>query len=237
MNLQQPMRLDDEHGLQQAMSSLAAAIADPSRVSILCALMDGRAWTATELSMVADIAASTASGHLHKLLHNGLIVCVCQGRHRYYRLAGAQIAQLLEMLMGVSMRPAPLPAPKTPVNLRYSRTCYDHLAGELAVSIYDFMIKQQWIVADGTMLTEHGITQFQQLGVERDPKARRKACCPCLDWSERRYHLGGEAGAALMRFMLQRQWLQPIVGYREMRVSAGGKIALKKVFNISSRDR
>ncbi len=104
--------------------------------------MDGRAWTATELSTVAEVSASTTSGHLARLLSNGLVVCLAQGRHRYYRPAGSHIAGLLENLMGVSMQAHKALLPSTPVNLRYARTCYDHLAGELAVNIYEFMLRE-----------------------------------------------------------------------------------------------
>ncbi|EMA1803201.1 helix-turn-helix transcriptional regulator, partial [Cronobacter turicensis] len=108
---------DPAPGLEQAMSGVAAAMADPSRVTMLCALMDGRAWTATELSAVAEIAPSTASAHLSRLLGHGLVVCLSQGRHRYYRLAGHDIAGLLETLMGVSMSPRRQPATSTPGHL------------------------------------------------------------------------------------------------------------------------
>lgn len=143
---------DPNEGLEKSMSLVAAALADPSRVSILCALMDGRAWTATELSAVAGIAASTTSGHLTRLLNNGLVMCLTQGRHRYYSLAGHHIAGLLENLMGVSMQTHAAPVTRTPQHLRYARTCYDHLAGELAVKIYEFMQHEKWISADGTAL-------------------------------------------------------------------------------------
>jgi len=152
MTQPKPQDNDEESALQRAMSSVAAALADPSRVSMLCALMDGRAWTATELSMVADIAPSTASGHLTRLLNGGLLLCLTQGRHRYYRLAGPDIAGLLENLMGVAMQPRLSPRVRTPVHLRYARTCYDHLAGELAVGIYAFMLSHSWINEEGETL-------------------------------------------------------------------------------------
>ncbi len=221
-------------GLEQAMSNVAAAMSDPSRVAMLCALMDGRAWTATELSAVAEIAASTASGHLSRLLNHGLIVCLSQGRHRYYRLAGHDIAGLLENLMGVSMSPRRMPATGTPRHLRHARTCYDHLAGELAVRIYAFMLEKNWLAPTGEALTAEGRERFAALGVPLNPKPKRKACCPCLDWSERRYHLGGDAGAALLTLFLQRGWLERIPGYREVTVTAAGREALQRLFSIES---
>ncbi|EOC0125313.1 ArsR/SmtB family transcription factor [Cronobacter sakazakii] len=219
--------------LGQAMSGVAAAMADPSRVAMLCALMDGRAWTATELSAVADIAPSTASAHLARLLSHGLVVCLSQGRHRYYRLAGREIAGLLETLMGVSMNPQRQPVSSTPGHLRQARTCYDHLAGELAVQLYAFMLEEKWLTPDGNALTELGRERFTALGVPLNPKPRRKACCPCLDWSERRYHLGGDAGAALLTLFLQEGWLLRTPGYREVTVTAAGRAALRRVFAVN----
>lgn len=154
---------EPEEALETAMAMVASALSDPSRVSILCALMDGRAWTATELSTVAEVSASTTSGHLARLLSNGLVVCLAQGRHRYYRLAGAHIAALLENLMGVSMQAHKTLLPSTPVNLRYARTCYDHLAGELAVNIYEFMLREKWLAADGLALTSAGKASLNAL--------------------------------------------------------------------------
>ncbi len=167
-----------EEALETAMAMVASALSDPSRVSILCALMDGRAWTATELSTVAEVSASTTSGHLARLLSNGLVVCLAQGRHRYYRLAGPHIAGLLENLMGVSMQAHKALTTSTPVNLRYARTCYDHLAGELAVNIYEFMLREEWLAADGQALTPAGKTQFERLGAVLNARPRRKPCRP-----------------------------------------------------------
>ncbi|MDC7870803.1 transcriptional regulator [Pantoea ananatis] len=224
---------DNQPSLEISMSVVASAMADASRMHMLCALMDGRAWTATELSVVADIAPSTASGHLNKLLETGLLVCVVQGRHRYYSLSGREVASLLENLMGVSVRPdAPLKT-TTPNRLRRARTCYDHLAGEIAVAIYDFLQLEGWICEDGTGLTPRGTANFANAGIALAPRSRRKACCPCLDWSERRFHAGGEVGAALLRFLLQKHWLVQAPGYRELVVTDSGKLVLQRLFNIS----
>lgn len=182
------------------MAAVAAAMADPSRVKMLCALMDGRAWTATELSAVADVAPSTASGHLTRLLEGRLITCLSQGRHRYYRLAGHDVAALVEQMMGLSWGRITPPETTAPESMRHARTCYDHLAGTVAVQIYDFMQAAGWLAADGSALTLSGREAFLSLGIALNANTRRKACCACLDWSERRFHLGGEAGAALLDF-------------------------------------
>lgn len=224
---------DDIDCLEQSMSNIATAIADPSRVSILCALMDGRAWTATELSAVANIAPSTASAHLAKLLQNKLVNCLSQGRHRYYRLSGQDIAALLETLMGVSMKSEPNLNTRAPVHLRKARTCYDHLAGEAAVGIYDFMVDQKWLQPDHDSLSSIGIKKFQELGINFIPQTRRKCACGCLDWSERRYHLGGSAGAVLLTTFEQNKWLSRVSGYREVVFTDSGKKAFNYFFNLT----
>nr|WP_233149154.1 winged helix-turn-helix domain-containing protein [Shimwellia pseudoproteus] len=214
------------------MASLTAAMADPSRIRILCALMDGRAWTATELSTVADIAPSTASAHLARLLSRGLIRCVSQGRHRYYRLAGQDVASLLETIMGLSVPHAAAPVSRTPARLRLARTCYDHLAGAVAVSIYQSMVDSGWLNADGSALTTRGRQQFAAQGIVIESSTRRKPCCACLDWSERRFHLGGAAGAALLCACEQKGWLTRETGYREVVITAAGQRGLQRLFGI-----
>ncbi|WP_255581366.1 helix-turn-helix transcriptional regulator [Kluyvera sp. EC_51] len=223
---------NDAEVLESAMSEVATAMADPSRVSMLCALMDGRAWTATELSAVADVAPSTASAHLTKLVQGRLIGCLSQGRHRYYRLASSEVAMLLETLMGVSMRTQPAMKISTPVHLRKARTCYDHLAGEVAVSIYAFMQEQGWFTSEGTALSPVGLTGFHQIGATLKNQTRRKTACACLDWSERRPHLGGNAGAALLAAFESHGWIERIEGYREVRFTDAGRRALARFFAI-----
>ncbi|WP_039057152.1 metalloregulator ArsR/SmtB family transcription factor [Enterobacter sp. Bisph1] len=220
--------------LEERLAGLASAMADPSRATMLCALMDGRAWTATELSAVVEIAASTASAHLAKLLASGLLVCVSQGRHRYYRLAGSDVAALLETMMGVSMRGVPTPASRTPLALRHARTCYDHLAGELAVGVFAFMQREGWIGEEGSTITDVGKRGLASLGAVLDPHTRRKPCSACLDWSERRFHLGGDAGAALLIAFEKQGWLQRNPGYREVTITPEGKAAFYRVFGIGT---
>ncbi|MDY4380572.1 winged helix-turn-helix domain-containing protein [Pectobacterium brasiliense] len=224
--------VDGGDELEYSMAALAAAMSDPSRIKMLCALMDGRAWTATELGAIADIAASTASAHLSRLVSEGLITCLSQGRHRYYRLAGTDIAELIENLMGVSWRSTSSAKISTPSSLRVSRTCYDHLAGEIAVHIYDSMVAEGWITSDGASMTPSGQEQFRELGIMFKAKTRRKTCCGCLDWSERRFHLGGEAGAAFFAHCEQKGWLTRIPGFREVIITASGKVVFKKLFGL-----
>lgn len=225
--------VDNSHALEHAMANVAAAMADPSRVKILCALMDGRAWTATELAAVADIASSTTSGHLSRLVSGNLITCLSQGRHRYYRLAGQDIAELLERIMGISWRSPSAARISTPVPLRFARTCYDHLAGEVAVNIFEAMVNFAWLTHDGTVLTDKGHQQFAKMGIQLNGKNRRKLCCGCLDWSERRFHLGGGAGAALFSHGERQQWFSRTAGFREVTITAAGRLSLKKWFSIN----
>lgn len=226
--------VDDNDSLALSMAAVAAAMSDPSRIKMLCALMDGRAWTATELSIVANIASSTASAHLARLLNEKLITCLSQGRHRYFRLAGHEIAELIEMMMGVSWKRIAPPQNRVPPELRTTRTCYDHLAGEVAVSVYDVMLSEGWFDAEGMSMTSAGREKFQALGVVLDTKTRRKACCACLDWSERRFHLGGDAGAAFFNHCEKKGWLTRVTGFREVNVTASGKQAFRRLFNIDA---
>ncbi|MCY0773700.1 winged helix-turn-helix domain-containing protein [Enterobacter cloacae complex sp. 2022EL-00788] len=222
---------DGSAALERAIAAVAAAMADPSRVKMLCALMDGRAWTATELSAAADVAPSTASGHLARLVEGRLITCLSQGRHRYYRLVGHDVAALVEQMMGLSWSRITPPETSAPKALREARTCYDHLAGTVAVQIYEFMKAEGWLEADGSALTLYGREQFLKLGVPLSAHPRRKACCACLDWSERRFHLGGEAGAALLMHLESKGWIQRVAGYREVVVTGAGKAAVRKYFS------
>ncbi|MEB6379731.1 winged helix-turn-helix domain-containing protein [Leclercia adecarboxylata] len=222
---------DNSAALERAVAAVAAAMADPSRVKMLCALMDGRAWTATELSAVADVAASTASGHLARLVEGRLIACLSQGRHRYYRLAGHDVAALVEQIMGLSWSRITPPETSAPASMRHARTCYDHLAGAVAVQIYDYMQAEGWLMADGSALTGKGREAFLTLGIALKANARRKACSACLDWSERRFHLGGEAGAALLIHLETKGWIQRVEGFREVTVTASGQRAINRYFS------
>ncbi|MCE0496081.1 ArsR/SmtB family transcription factor [Vibrio salinus] len=214
------------------MAALAAAMSDASRMKILCALMDGKAWTATELSVVADIAASTTSSHLSRLLKANLVTCLSQGRHRYFRLYSNNIASLLENMMGITFQINNPSRSKVPAELLKARTCYDHLAGEIAVKLYDFLVENNWIQQDGSDLTVQGHEKFLLLGINLDEKTRRKKCCPCLDWSERKFHVGGYLGASLLNFFESNYWIERVSGYREVIITSKGKKELHRHFFI-----
>lgn len=194
------------------IASVAALLGDPARANMLTALMDGRALTVSELATAAGIALPTASGHLSKLEAAGLLTAEKQGRHRYYRLSGGDVAQVLEGLMGLAQRTGAVrvrTGPNDPA-LRQARVCYDHLAGERGVELLGALADQQ-IVADrdNPLLTEKGRTFFAHFGIDTSNLAsgRRPLCRACLDWSERRNHLGGALGAAILDTMLERGWV------------------------------
>ena len=225
----------------------AALIGDPARASMLAALLDGRALTATELARVAGVTPQTASGHLARLTEGGLLCVARQGRHRYHRLASAAVAGMLESLMSVSgeladdagATRAPRVGPHDKA-LRLARTCYDHLAGEVAVAIADAMAARGEIdlSPDGAALSEAGLTRLNGLGIDlTSVDARRRAggrvfCRPCLDWSERRVHIAGAVGAALYRGLVARAWLRPIAGTRAVSITPSGNLGLAEAFEV-----
>ncbi|HAU5638250.1 ArsR/SmtB family transcription factor [Citrobacter amalonaticus] len=227
--------VNEEDGeLESRMALTAAVMADKSRSRMLCALMDGRAWTATELSAVADISASTASAHLARLCEQRFVVSLAQGRHRYFRLASTDIAELLERLMGVAWASTASRKITTPLSLRQARTCYDHLAGEVAVRLFDTLVSRQWLTADGETLTPLGEERMAELGIVVQAGAsRRKFSCGCLDWSERRYHLGGVLGAALLAWLTGQRWIKTAPGSRHVTFTSSGIRKLQMIFGIN----
>ena len=225
-----------------ALAETAALIGDPSRAAMLTSLMDGRALTACELARAAGITAQTASGHLSRLTEAGLLTMERQGRHRYHRLASAAVAQMLESIMSVAANGAG-PRPKRVVTgpkqvaLRQARTCYDHLAGVLAVSIANRMVARGHVEleADGGRLTDEGAMFLQGLGLNPQPSGRKGAvfCRPCMDWSERRPHIAGQLGAALCTECLERGWVRRVAGSRALTVSPAGRLALEGAFGVN----
>lgn len=223
------------------IARVAALIGDGARADILTALLADRALTATELAAIAGITKQTVSAHLAKLVEAGLLAVEAQGRHRYFRLAGADVAQLLESLMGVAFRTGALrlvPGPREPA-LRKARVCYDHLAGALGVLAYDGLCARGWLAGSGTSLhlTQGGAEGLAAFGV--DPAAaarqRRAFCRPCLDWGERRHHLGGALGAALLDRLYALRWASRAKGSRVVVFTARGEQAWREAFGPESR--
>ena len=208
----------------QLMAELARILAEPKRVHMLLALMDGRAYTATELALMAEIAPSTASSHLQKMLEQGFITCVAQGKHRYFRLSSPDIGQFLEHMLRFTALQKPTLASSTPLCLRYARTCYHHLAGELATHLAQELVQAQWLHADSYDLTELGHQQLSRKGVilAAWPQYAQQQCT-CLDWSERQFHIGKRLGKALLCFFMQQGYFDTVAESRELVLTRTGK--------------
>lgn len=239
------------HGIVTAaqLAAVASLLADRSRAAICVALLDGRAWTVGELARHAGIAPSTASEHVARLVDGGLLAGVQQGRHRYVRLADARTAQLVEDLAAYPSHRQTSPAPTGQRSLRSvstaqalarARTCYDHLAGRLGVRVTDALTDSGVLdQASGLALTEHGVAWLDTaLGVDVAAlrASRRPLVRPCLDWTERRPHLGGAAGAAVCDCFLARGWITRIGTGRAVRVSPAGELALRQLCGIDAAD-
>ena len=218
------------------LANVASAIADPARARMLCCLLDGRARTATELAVVAQKSPSTASSHFQKLLDQGLVTLVSQGKHRYFQLASADVAKALEGLLSITSFEVPALKPSTPCHLRHARTCYDHLAGEVGVMLHDALLVGEWLCQEqgDYELTPKGIEHLTRIGMDLTPdtRARRRFAFPCLDWSQRCAHVGGTLGAVLLGHMVQDKWLVRALDSRALTVTAKGRKRLASAFDI-----
>lgn len=215
---------------------IAALIGDHARAEVLTALMADRALTASELAHVAGVTKPTISAHLSKLRDAGLIAVAQEGRHRYFRLADHDVAQLLESMMGVAFRTGAVrlkSSPREPA-LRKARVCYDHLAGELGVLAYEGLLRQRVLTnRDGDLqLTRKGRDWFQDFGIDVDAAAsqRRALCRTCLDWSERRQHLAGSLGSALLDRVQALGWAKRVKDSRVMTFTPSGERGFRALF-------
>ena len=186
---------------------------------------------------MAGIGTSTASAHLARLKEQKLVTVLAQGKHRYYALGGVEVAAALEALMQVAGLSQPAFVPGTPHRLRNARTCYDHMAGAVGVALHGHMAKQCWLVPleedqNGYQLSDGGIAAMEQLGLDLDRirATRRRFACACLDWSERRPHLGGALGAAIFALLVRRSWVERDLDSRALSITAEGKRALMRHF-------
>jgi DNA-binding transcriptional ArsR family regulator len=221
------------------IAMVASLVGDPARANMLTALMNGRALTASELSQEAGVTPQTASSHLAKLEAGGLIEQEKQGRHRYYRLADPDVAEVMESLQGLAARAGHLrvrTGPKDPA-LRRARVCYDHLAGDLGVQMLDSMKRQKLVRQHKSdiELTPDG-ERFVEKTLQIDAKSlthpRRPVCKACLDWSERRHHLAGTLGAALMQRFTELKWASrdPTPGSRVVQFTRQGEKRFAALF-------
>ena len=223
-----------------AAARIAAAIGEPARARMLYSLVDGRARTSTELAVIAEVSPSTASVHLSQLKAEHLIKALAQGKHRYYSLEGPEVASALEALSVIAGVPRDPFVPDTPSDLRAARTCYDHIAGTLGVSLHDRLMALGWVSAclagrDATYdLTPTGAKALETLGVDvaAARMARRRFAFPCLDWSERRSHLGGAIGSALLEIALKRKWVIRELDSRALCVTRFGKGEILARFGV-----
>lgn len=212
------------------LAAVATLLADPSRAAILTALLGGTAHTGTELARHVGIAPSTTSEHLGRLLDGGLVAVESQGRHRYWRLASREVAGLLESLVAVApdgVEGPPLPAPS---DLGQGRSCYDHLAGRVAVDVFDRLVVDGHldVRADRVVVTSSGRAALLDLGVAAaavDATTRPPARA-CLDWTQRRHHLAGATGAALLDVLLDRGWAVRGPKPRQVRFTRTGRAEL-----------
>jgi DNA-binding transcriptional ArsR family regulator len=221
------------------IAQVASLVGDPTRANMLAGLLDGRALTASELAYLSGVSPQTASGHLAKLKDAGLLALERQGRHRYFRLASPLVSRMLEGLMVVAED-----GPARHRNhwrggeaLRHARSCYDHMAGRIAVGITDSLIERTYIALseDGGQVTCMGRAFLDKIGVSLCSVPRRRVFCrPCLDWSERRPHLAGLVGAALLHFAFARGWVQRIPDSRALLVTPAGKQGFADRFGIDA---
>ncbi|MET9580083.1 winged helix-turn-helix domain-containing protein [Streptomyces massasporeus] len=223
-----------------ALARLAALFADETRAACLLALLDGRAWTASELARHAGVAASTLSEHLGRLVAGGLLAEERQGRHRYVRLADARVAQLVEDLAaqvspGAAVRPRNLRESSAGSAMARGRTCYDHLAGRLGIAVTDALTARGLLEQEtGFALTDAGLAWFASAGIGLERRGRRPLARACLDWTERRPHLAGVAGAALCRHALDTGWCVRIGSERAVKVTAAGERALWELLGVEA---
>jgi DNA-binding transcriptional ArsR family regulator len=217
-----------------SIAPIAALAGDPARANMLAALLGGKALTAGELAAEAGITAQTASSHLAKLADGGLIAGVKQGRHHYFRLAGSDVAEMLEKMMGVAERAGHVrtrTGPKAP-ELRTARVCYDHLAGEMGVALFDGLVGAR-LIAGGDMLrlTKRGEDFTRDFGIDLEAlsRERRPLCKSCLDWSQRRSHLAGSLGAAMLDRFYDLKWARRDRTSRAIHFSPDGARAFRRL--------
>ena len=218
-----------------SIAPVAALAGDPARANMLSALIGGKALTAGELAREAGVTAQTASSHLAKLVEGGLIAGIRQGRHRYFRLAGSDVAEMLEKMMGVAERAGHVrtrTGPRAP-ELRKARVCYDHLAGEMGVALYDNLVRARLVAGgEALRLTRRGEEFARRFGLDLDALARerRPLCKSCLDWSQRRHHLAGALGAALLDRFYDLKWARRDRSSRAVLFSPQGERSFQRLF-------
>jgi len=225
--------------VKKDLAEIAALIGEPTRVVMLWSLLEGQARPASELALYANVSAQNASAHLARLVEAGMLAVEARGRHRYYRLAGAEVAHAIEALAALapsSKEMAGLPPGQAP-DLKYARTCYDHLAGRVAVEICAALKDKAYLAPVGAdfEITGKGEELFRDLGIDvSELRLQRRAFArQCQDWSERRPHLAGALGAALLEWMFQRGWIARVSSSRVVRVTIKGREDVYKLLKLT----
>ena len=222
------------------IARVARLLADPGRARMLWTLMDGTMRPAGELALAANVSAQSASAHLAKLVAGGLLKPQPQGRHRYFRIAGPEVAALVEAIceLDASTRPAdprPLPAPGSE-QFRHARTCYGHLAGETAVKVLDGMLKSRWLVSEESKyrVTRRGEESLGRLGIDLAAarRPRRAFARACVDLTQRRPHLGGSLGDALLDLFIGRGWVLRSRRSRAVSITPRGQENFRQWFGL-----
>jgi DNA-binding transcriptional ArsR family regulator len=224
--------------MENQVKQIASLIGDPTRAIIMWTLLDGKAFTATELAIAADTSPQNISMHLTKLVQADLLCVENQGRHRYYKFSRKEVAYAIEALVNL------LPYPTSQKNftekssdIKYCRTCYDHLAGEVGVLITDSLLHQKIIVENNNIfeVAKKGQKWFSNLGIDIDilKQQRRLFVKPCLDWSERRYHMAGSLAASLLDKMLSSDWIRRTKNSRAVIITGKGQKKLYEYFKVS----
>jgi DNA-binding transcriptional ArsR family regulator len=224
------------------LSKIATAIGEPARTRMLLTLLDGHARTSTELAALAEVTPSTASAHLNRLRETRLIRVAAQGRHRYYSLRGPEVARLLEHLGVLAGGITKKFVPSTPAALHKARTCYDHMAGTIAVALHDQFLRERWLIADPPAgidaynITRSGLKTLERLGIDvaAARALRRRLAYACLDWSERRPHLAGALGAALLQHAVTKKWVVRDLNTRALYLTKLGEREMASQLGLKS---
>lgn len=232
--------MDASRPVEISVALIAATIGEPARARMLYSLLDGHARTSSELAAVGAVSPSTASVHLSRLKEGHLVKVVAQGKHRYYRLADATVANALGALAALAGGSHPTFVPNTPQRLRSARTCYDHMAGRVAVLLHDRFEELGWLSAGAAgagdyHLSKDGVSALSALGIDVTgiQLLRRRFAYPCVDWSERRPHIGGALGAALLQATMRRKWVKRDSDGRGLDLTAAGRREMRGRFGLT----
>ena len=215
-----------------SIESIASLIGEAGRIQMLTALLDGNSHSAAELALAAGVSPQTASSHLGKLLVGGLIVSERRGRQRLFRFKSTEVAVAVEALGALVQKPKASAMPE----LRLARTCYDHLAGALAIALRDELLRKDYLRhrGDEFLLTDTGELFLRKLDIDAEPLRglRRAFARKCMDWTERHHHIGGAVGAAILSRFLEGKWLARMNGTRAVRVTHEGERVFERAFTI-----